>query len=153
MSTRFRFSAKQNLSDNFVVGSKCLRFGKNRLATTLQTASVSYDRQSSGLYANKLMFHQENICANLMMKTDPGGRSRQKGQICHLILWKRAKSWPRLSDQILRVAKWSLCRGYPNAKHQYRDAESGNLLWLFLLRTQPVSNGHDQWPALESYLT
>lgn len=44
-------------------------------------------------------------------------------------------------------------RCYPHARWQYRDAETGNLLWLFLLLTQAVSNAQLQWPVLERYLT
>jgi hypothetical protein len=44
-------------------------------------------------------------------------------------------------------------RCYPNARYQYRDAASGNLLWLFLLLTQAVSNAQLQWPVLERYFT
>jgi hypothetical protein len=44
-------------------------------------------------------------------------------------------------------------RCYPNARYQYRDAEAGNLLWLFLLLTQAVSNAQLQWPILERYFT
>jgi hypothetical protein len=44
-------------------------------------------------------------------------------------------------------------RHYPNAKYQFRNAETGNLLWLFLLLTHAVSNAEGQWPILDRYLS
>ncbi len=41
---------------------------------------------------------------------------------------------------------------YPDAKYQYLDAVSGNLLWLFMQLTHAVSNAQDQWPDLQAYL-
>jgi len=43
-------------------------------------------------------------------------------------------------------------RFYPNAKYQYWNSESGNLLWLFMLLTHAVSNAQGQWPDLTHYL-
>lgn len=42
---------------------------------------------------------------------------------------------------------------YPNAKYQYRNSGSENLLWLFMLITHAVSNAQGQWPVFEKYLS
>jgi hypothetical protein len=43
-------------------------------------------------------------------------------------------------------------RCYPDAKYQYWDATSGNLLWLFMQLTHAVSNAQGDWPVLQNYL-